>query len=59
MRGGKQVKDKRVTAKKNERLNIGAKYIFLKKSIKNPAPKGAGFTYKYMCIFKCDFFKTV
>lgn len=30
---------------KTERLNIGAKYIFLKKSIKNPAPKRAGFTY--------------
>lgn len=45
MRGGKQVNDKRVTAKKTERLNIGAKYIFLKNSIKNPAPKRAGFKY--------------
>ena len=44
MREGKQVNDKRVTAKK-ERLNIGAKYIFLKNSIKNPAPKRAGFKY--------------
>ena len=31
--------------KKTERLNIGAKYIFLKNSIKNPAPKRAGFKY--------------
>lgn len=45
MREGKQVNDKRVTAKKTERLNIGAKYMFLKKSIKNHAPKRAGFTY--------------
>ena len=45
MREGKQVKDKRVTAKKTERLNTGAKYIFLKNSIKNPAPKRAGFKY--------------
>ena len=38
--GGKQVNDKRVTAKKTERLNIGAKYIFLKNSIKIPLRKG-------------------
>ena len=57
MRGGKQVKDKRVTAKKRT-VKYRSKIYLFKKSIKNPAPKRAGFKYKYMCIFKCDFFKT-
>lgn len=59
MRGGEQVKDKRVTAKKKRTVKYRSKIYLFKKSIKNPAPQGAGFTYKYMCIFKCDFFKTV
>ena len=59
MRGGGAGQGQAGDGKKNRTVKYRSKIYLFKKSIKNPTPKGAGFTYKYMCIFKCDFFKTV